>query len=158
VVANHWEQGGAGAVDLARAVVEASDHSAASGTSMFRFLYEDLLPLKDKVEVVAKKVYGAAGVEFTDEASADLDRYQELGFGQLPVCIAKTQYSLSADAGLKGAPTGFTIPVREVRLSAGAGFVLVLCGAIQTMPGLPTRPAYYDIDVDVETGKVIGLM
>lgn len=164
VIANHWEEGGKGALDLARAVVAASDQAVSVGQSGdgkvggFRQLYEDSLPLKDKVRAVATKVYGAAGVEFSDEASEQLDKYQEGGFGNFPVCIAKTQYSLSTNAELKGAPTGFTIPVREVRLSAGAGFVLVICGTIQTMPGLPTRPAYYDIDIDTSTGKVIGLM
>jgi formyltetrahydrofolate synthetase len=156
VVANHWEEGGAGAEALAHAVVKASDAGREADT--FQQLYESDATLKKKIEVVATKVYGASGVDFSDEASAALDKYQKLGFGQLPVCIAKTQYSLSADAGLKGAPTGFTVPVREVRLSAGAGFVLVLCGTIQTMPGLSTRPAYYDIDIDTKTGKVIGLM
>lgn len=152
VVSNHWEEGGEGALELAEAVKE-----AASAPSNFKFLYNDDESLKSKIEIVATKVYGADGVDFSDEASAALDKYQSLGFGKLPVCIAKTQYSLSADAALKGAPTGFRIPVREVRLSAGAGFVLVLTGTIQTMPGLPTRPAYYDIDID-ETGKVVGLM
>jgi formate--tetrahydrofolate ligase len=156
VVANHWEEGGKGAVDLARAVVAASD--AAAGGDGFRLLYEDDMPLKAKIMAVATRVYGAEGVEFSDKALAALDKYQKLGFGRLPVCIAKTQYSLSADAALKGAPTGFTVPVREVRLCAGAGFILVLCGTIETMPGLPTRPAYYDIDIDTKTGQVIGLM
>lgn len=158
VVSNHWEEGGKGAVPLAEAVVAAVEDAKASGGSTFKFLYEDDVPLKQKIETVATQVYGADGVSFSEEASRDLDRYQELGFGNMPVCIAKTQYSLSTDADKKGAPTGFTVPVREVRLSAGAGFVLVICGTIQTMPGLPTRPAYYDIDVDCETGKVVGLM
>lgn len=160
VVANHWEEGSKGAEALALAVVAAADADAAAsgGSSGFRQLYENDVPLKDKVRAVATKVYGASGVEFSDEASAKLDKYQNSGYGHMPVCIAKTQYSLSADAALKGAPSGFTIPVREVRLSAGAGFVLVICGTITTMPGLPTRPAYYDIDIDTETGKVVGLM
>lgn len=159
VVSNHWEEGGKGAIELAKAVVSAT----VSGTDQqdpggFRYLYDDDVALKQKVEIVAKKVYGARGVDFSDEASAALERYQSLGFGRYPVCIAKTQYSLSADPELKGAPIDFTLPVREVRLSAGAGFVVVLCGTIQTMPGLPTRPAYYDIDIDPKTGTVVGLM
>lgn len=159
VVANHWEEGGPGAVALAQAVVSATaSHANGAHESNFHFLYEDDVPLREKVELIAKKVYGASGVEFSEAAASSLDRYEKFGFGKFPVCIAKTQYSLSADPELKGAPTDFKIPVREVRLSAGAGFVVVLCGAIQTMPGLPTRPAYYDIDIDPETGRVVGLM
>lgn len=153
VVANHWAEGGAGAVKLAEAVVRAGE---AGGR--FRFLYEDDATLREKVRTVAVEAYGAKEVEFAEEAGKVIDRLQEDGFGGLPVCIAKTQYSLSADPAATGAPTGFALPVREVRLSAGAGFVLVICGKVQTMPGLPTRPAYYDIDLDMETGRVIGLM
>lgn len=153
VVSDHWARGGLGAVALGEAVVRASKMQ-----SEFRLLYEDELPLKDKIRTVATKVYGASEVEFSEIAARELTKLTDGGFGNLPVCIAKTQYSLSADAALKGAPVGFTLPVREVRLSAGAGFVVVLCGAIQTMPGLPTRPAYFDIDVDVESGRIIGLM
>lgn len=156
VVSNHWEQGGQGAVDLGRALVKATLHSEAQNS--FRFLYEDEVPLKEKIETVAKRVYGADDVEFSDEAAKGLAMFEEKGYGSMPVCIAKTQYSLSADANLKGAPTGFTLPVREVRLSAGAGFVLAICGTIQTMPGLPTKPAFYNIDIDTKTGKVVGLM
>jgi formyltetrahydrofolate synthetase len=157
VVSNHWEEGGVGAIQLAHAVIAASE-SAVTQPSAFNFLYSDDLPLTEKIKVVADKVYGAAGVDFSEAALKDLGRYQEAGFGHFPVCIAKTQYSLSADPELKNAPSGFSIPVREVRLSAGAGFVLVVCGTIQTMPGLPTRPAYFDIDVDTTSGRVIGLM
>lgn len=153
VVANHWEEGGKGAVALGEALVRATE-----GEREFRMLYGDDMPLVEKIRTVATKVYGASDVEFSDEASAKLKTYESKGFGSMPVCIAKTQYSLSADANLKGAPEGFTLPVREVRLSAGAGFVLAICGTIQTMPGLPTKPAYYDIDIDTDTGKIIGLM
>lgn len=156
VVSNHWEEGGRGAIDLGKALVKATSHSHAQ--SSFRFLYEEKVPLKEKIEIVASKVYGADAVEFSNEAAKGLAMYEEKGFGSMPVCIAKTQYSLSADANLKGAPTGFTLPVREVRLSAGAGFVLAICGTVQTMPGLPTKPAFYNIDVDTKTGKVVGLM
>ncbi len=153
VVSDHWAKGGAGAVKLGEAVVAASKAKAE-----FRLLYEDGVSLCDKIRKVAIDVYGASEVEFSEAASTELDALSKAGFGHLPVCIAKTQYSLSADAALKGAPVGFTLPVREVRLSAGAGFVVILCGTIQTMPGLPTRPAYYDVDVDVESGRIIGLM
>jgi len=154
VVSDHWAQGGAGAVPLAEAVVRACEEGRKREC---RLLYDDELSLKEKIRTVATRVYGGDGVEYSDEAESQLSDIERNGFGALPVCIAKTQYSLSADASLKGSPTGFTIPVREVRLSAGAGFVVILCGTIQTMPGLPTRPAYYELDVDVETGRIIGL-
>lgn len=154
VVSNHWEEGGKGAIELAKSVVRASREPLKN----FGFLYSDETPLREKIEIVARDVYGADCVEYSDEAASNLAMYEKNGFGSAPICIAKTQYSLSADAELKGSPTGFSIPVREVRLSAGAGFVLVICGTIQTMPGLPTRPAYYDIDLDPESGRIIGLM
>lgn len=153
VIANHWEEGGRGAVSLGEALVRATKEK-----NNFRMLYQDDMPLAKKIETIATKVYGASRVEFSTDASDKLELYEKNGFGSMPVCIAKTQYSLSADANIKGAPVGFALPVREVRLSAGAGFVLAICGAIQTMPGLPTKPAYYDIDLDPLTGKVIGLM
>lgn len=156
VVSNHWEEGGRGAVDLGQALIDAT--ASPTVADSFRYLYDDNVPLREKIEIVATQVYGADGVEFSEEAARKLDMYQDKGYGSMPICIAKTQYSLSADASLKGAPTGFSLPVREVRLSAGAGFVLAICGTIQTMPGLPTKPAYYNIDIDLETGKIIGLM
>lgn len=154
VVSNHWEEGGKGATDLGEALISATSEAK----SAFRYLYNDEMPLREKIETIATKVYGAGGVEFSDEAARRLEMYEAKRYGKMPICIAKTQYSLSADANLKGAPKGFMLPVREVRLSAGAGFVLAICGTIQTMPGLPTRPAYYNIDVDLETGKIVGLM
>ena len=102
-------------------------------------------------------VYGAADVTFSAEAERDLERFEKSGFGHLPICMAKTQYSLSHDAGLLGRPTGFTVPVISVRASIGAGFIYLLCGPILTMPGLPVRPAFYDIDIDPKTGKISGL-
>lgn len=111
---------------------------------------------QDKIEAIARS-YGAAGVSYTPEAEAALARCDAMGLSGLPVCMAKTQYSFSSDASAKGAPEGFTLPVRDVRASAGAGFVYPLVGAMVTMPGLPTRPCFYDIDLDVETGRVIGL-
>lgn len=157
VVASHWASAGAGAVDLGKALVQAIENDVHGGNG-FRFLYGDDMGLVEKIETVAKKVYGAEGVDIEAEALSKLRLYESKGFGYMPICVAKTQYSLSADPELKGAPTGFRLPVREVRLSAGAGFVLVICGTIQTMPGLPTRPAYYDVDIDCDSGKVIGLM
>ena len=155
VVSNHWEEGGKGAVELGKAVMRAAQEKSNAN---FRFLYDNSESLCDKIHKVAKTVYGASDVELSDQARASLKSFEDQGFRSLPICIAKTQYSLSADMALKGAPEGFTLPVREVRLSAGAGFVVVICGTIQTMPGLPTRPAYYEIDIDPDTGKVLGLM
>ncbi len=152
VVSRHWALGGEGAVDLARAVMR-----AAQQPKQFRFLYDLAMPLKDKIEVIAREVYGAEGVDFDPEAEAKLEAYERLGYGNLPVCIAKTHLSLSHDPERKGVPRGFRLPIRDVRLSAGAGFVYPLAGPIRTMPGLPTRPAYMDVEVDLETGRVIGL-
>lgn len=160
VTAEHWSRGGAGAVDLARAVERAcaeAKRAQASGEDKFRFLYGLELSIKDKIDTVARKMYGADGVTYSDEAEAQIRRYEELGFDRLPVCMAKTHLSLSADPTLKGVPTGFTVPVREVRASIGAGFLFPLCGTMSTMPGLPTRPAFLDIDLDLETGRVLGL-
>jgi formyltetrahydrofolate synthetase len=151
VVSRHWEQGGAGAVDLARAV-----ERAAAGPRCFTCLYPPELGLAEKIETVAREIYGAEGVDFGEGIRAALETLEDQGFGEFPVCMAKTQYSLSHDPALKGAPKGWRLPVREVRLAAGAGFVYPICGEISTMPGLPSRPAFLDIDVDDE-GKVRGL-
>ena len=152
VVSDHWAQGGAGALDLARAVVEACERP-----SDFRYLYSLDASIKEKIETIATKMYGAAGVEYSPQAEEQIDRYTRNGFDGLPICMAKTHLSLSHDPALKGAPTGFTVPVREVRASVGAGFLYPLLGTMSTMPGLPTRPAFYDIDLDPETGRVVGL-
>ncbi|MFW5884255.1 MAG: formate--tetrahydrofolate ligase, partial [bacterium] len=151
VVSDHWARGGAGAVDLAKAVVQACERP-----SDFRFLYPLDASIKEKIETIATKMYGAAGVEYSPEAEEEIDRYTRNGFDGLPICMAKTHLSLSHDPALKGAPTGFTVPVREVRASVGAGFLYPLLGTMSTMPGLPTRPAFYDIDLDPETGRVVG--
>ncbi|KPP98010.1 MAG: formate--tetrahydrofolate ligase [Marinobacter sp. HL-58] len=152
VPADHWANGGEGATELAQAVLDQMDE----GKPEIRFLYEDSLPLADKIRTIATRIYHAGGVEFTTAARKQLEEYEKLGFGHLPVCIAKTQYSFSADSSLKGAPSGHTLPVREVRLAAGAGFVVAVCGDIMTMPGLPRRPAALDIALD-DNGLVVGL-
>eukprot|EP00741_Cyanophora_paradoxa_P023229 tig00021579_g22436.t1 len=156
VMADHYAQGGAGAADLGRAVMEACRFSRQAG-SPFQFLYPLELPIKDKIEAICRGIYGADGVEYSPEAEKKIERYTRQGFAGLPICMAKTQYSLSADPNLKGAPTGFKIPVRDIRASVGAGFLYPLCGEMPTIPGLPTRPAYYEIDLDPETGKIVGL-
>jgi len=152
VVTTHWADGGRGAEALAHAVWAAAEEGAPE----FRFLYPDDAPLRDKIEAIATRIYGAAGVEYQPAAAKALKTYEELGFGHLPICMAKTQYSLSHDANLKGRPTGFTLPIREVRLSAGAGFITPLCGEMRTMPGLPSRPGGENIDIDAD-GNIVGL-
>ncbi|WP_446653252.1 formate--tetrahydrofolate ligase [Blastomonas sp.] len=148
----HWAQGGAGAESLAQAVARI----AASGEARFRPLYDDALPLIAKIETVAKRIYRAEGVSATPAVLSQLARWEEAGYGHLPVCMAKTQYSFSADPTLLGAPTGHILPVREVRLSAGAGFVVAICGEIMTMPGLPRVPAAEAIRLD-DRGEIEGL-
>ena len=152
IVSDHWAQGGAGAVELGRAVIQACEEP-----SEFDFLYPLGMSIKEKIETIATRMYGAAGVEYSPEADEQIDRYTRNGFDKLPICMAKTHLSLSHDPELKGAPSGFTVPVREVRASVGAGFLYPLLGSVTTMPGLPTRPAFYDIDLDPETGRVVGL-
>jgi formate--tetrahydrofolate ligase len=150
-VCTHFADGGAGAVDLARAVVEACEEE-----STFTFLYPDEATLKEKIEKVATTIYGAAKVTYSAAANKQLANYEANGFGNLPVCIAKTHLSISSDASLKGAPTGHTVNVREVRASVGAGFVYPICGDMTTMPGLGTAPAASIIDID-ENGEIVGL-
>ncbi len=153
VMSDHWASGGEGAANLAQAVVDACEQE-----SNFEFLYDVNLSIKEKIEIIAKKMYGADGVEFSAEAEEQIEAYTRNGFDKLPMCMAKTHLSLSHDPLLKGAPTGFTVPVREIRASVGAGFLFPLLGKMSTMPGLPTRPAFFDIDIDPDTGKVVGLM
>jgi formyltetrahydrofolate synthetase len=152
VTSNHWAEGGAGAVELGRAVVRACEMP-----SQFRFLYPLDLPIKRKIEAIVREIYGGAGVEYLPAAEKKIDLYTRLGFDKMPICMAKTHLSLSHDANLKGAPTGFIVPIRDVRASVGAGFLYPLLGTMSTMPGLSTRPGYYDVDLDSETGQVIGL-
>jgi formate--tetrahydrofolate ligase len=150
-VCSHFADGGRGAAELAEAVAE-----AAQEPSGFRLLYPDEASLREKIETIAVQVYGADGVDYDLAASRQLDGYQRNGFGRLPVCIAKTHLSISSDPTLKGAPTGWRLPVREVRASVGAGFVYPICGDMRTMPGLPMHPAVHRIDLD-EHGQVVGL-
>ena len=152
VVARHWAEGGEGAVDLAKAVIE-----AAEKPSNFRFLYPLEATIKEKIDTICREIYGADGVEFLPEAEARIELYTRLGFDKLPICMAKTHLSLSHDPALKGVPKGFTVPVRDIRASVGAGFLFPLVGKMRTLPGLPTRPAFYDVDLELETGRVVGL-
>jgi formate--tetrahydrofolate ligase len=154
VICRHWAEGGAGAEALARAVAAICD--AAPTPSAFRPLYDLDQPLADKITAVATGIYRAAGISLTPRARRDLARFEAAGWGGLPVCIAKTPYSFSADPSLLGAPTGHTLPVREVRLSAGAGFVVAICGDVMTMPGLPRKPAASSIRLDA-AGRIDGL-
>ncbi len=151
VPADHWMRGGEGAIGLAEAV-----RHGCQERSDFHLLYPVDASLREKIETIAVQVYGAAGVEYASLASRQLDRYEANGFRELPICMAKTHLSLSHEPSLKGVPKGFTLPVREVRVSAGAGFVYPLCGEMRTMPGLPSQPAFLGIDLD-EDGNVNGL-
>jgi formyltetrahydrofolate synthetase len=152
VVSTHWMDGGAGSAKLAEAVV-----AACEKPSNFEFLYPLDWSIKKKIETIAKEIYGADGVSFEPLAEEQIATYEKAGFGNLPICMAKTHLSLSHDPLLKGVPTGFTVPVREVRASAGAGFIYPLIGKMSTMPGLATYPAYMKIDIDTDTGRIIGL-
>lgn len=146
-----WAKGGEGGIELAKEVIR-----IAAQPNDFRLVYHDRMPLKEKIMTIAREIYGADGVDFLPAALKELDRLTALGYGSLPVCIAKTQYSFSDDPQLVGRPTGFKITVREVRLSAGAGFVVAITGDIMTMPGLPKVPAAEKIDID-ENGRITGL-
>ena len=152
VMSSHWMDGGAGSVALGEAVM-----AAANKPSDFKFLYPLDLSIKEKIETIVREIYGGAGVEYSEEAEAKIALYERVGFDKLPMCMAKTHLSLSHDPNLKGAPEGFVVPVRDIRASVGAGFLFPLLGEMSTMPGLPTRPVFYDVDLDLETGKVLGL-
>ena len=151
-VSTHWADGGAGAEQLAAAVVKASDQRAN-----FTYLYELSWPIRKKIETIATKMYGAGGVKFVPEAERQMELAETLGFGQLPVCMAKTPLSLSHDPALKGKPTGFIVPVKELRILAGAGFVTAVCSGIQLMSGLPKKPAGERIDLDPTSGAIVGI-
>jgi len=152
IEANHWADGGKGAIELAEAVVDLVENHEND----FHYLYEDDMPLWDKVKTVAQKIYGADDIEGDQKLRDSFTALETAGYGNLPICMAKTQYSFSTDPALKGRPTGFNIPLREVRLSAGAGFIVVLAGDVMTMPGLPKKPAAEVIDIN-EDGQIVGL-
>ena len=152
VACTHWMNGGKGAKELGEVVMDACKQK-----SNFEFLYPLDMSIKQKIETIATKVYGASGVDYSPEAEAKIELYTKLGFSELPICMAKTHLSLSHDATLKGRPSGFRLPIRDIRASVGAGFLYPLCGTMRTMPGLPTRPVFYDVDLDLKTGKVLGL-
>ena len=151
-VSTHWADGGKGAEQLAAAVVKASERPAH-----FKHLYELSWPIRKKIETIATRMYGAAGVTFEPEAERQIETAEALGYGGLPICMAKTPLSLSHDPTLKGKPTGFTVPIKELRILAGAGFVTAVCSGIQLMPGLPKKPAGERIDLDPTSGKIVGL-
>lgn len=152
VLTDHWAKGGQGAMELAEAVVDVCEKPGR-----FDFLYPLEWTIKQKIEKIAFDIYGAGEVTYEPLAEKQIIRYQSLGFGNLPICMAKTHLSISHDPTLKGRPTGFSVPIREVRLSAGAGFIYPLLGTMRTMPGLPSKPALMNVDFDFETGKIVGL-
>jgi formate--tetrahydrofolate ligase len=152
ILARHWAEGGKGAQEVARAVVDIIDNKPAD----FKYVYEESAPLWEKMKAIATKIYGASDITADSKVRAQIKKLQEGGYGHYPVCVAKTQYSFSTDPQLRGAPSGHVINVREVRLAAGAEFVVMVCGDIMTMPGLPKVPSADKIDLDA-TGKVVGL-
>jgi len=152
VVSEVWAKGGAGGAKLAEAVVKACEKP-----SQFHFLYPDDWSIKQKIEHICKEIYRADGADYTAEAEAKIELFTKYGFDKLPMCMAKTHLSFTHDAAIKGAPRGWRMPIRDVRASVGAGFLYPLCGQMRTMPGLPSRPAFVDVDLDLATGKVKGL-
>ena len=151
-MADHWAEGGKGAADVARAVVKVVE----AGKSDMKLLYPDDMPLAEKIRTIAKEIYRARDISADKAVRDQLEAFEKLGYGKAPVCIAKTQYSFSTNPDLKGAPTDHTVAVREVRLSAGAEFVVVVCGDVMTMPGLPSVPAANSIDIGPD-GRIVGL-
>jgi formate--tetrahydrofolate ligase len=147
-----FNEGGKGGEELAQSLLKLLENENTN----YHSLYEWKQPLVKKIEIIAREIYGASGVAFSKEAESAVKRYEELGYGELPICMAKTQYSFSDDPVKLGRPTGFVLNIKEVRLSAGAGFVVALAGTIMTMPGLPKKPAAVDIDID-ENGLITGL-
>jgi len=152
VIADHWARGSEGAAELAHAVVKLAE----SGRAEFRFLYPDEMPLRDKIKTIAQKIYRARDIAADKPVEDRLTELQKAGFGHFPVCIAKTQYSFTTDPNAKGAPDDHVLAVREIRLSAGAEFIVAVCGEIMTMPGLPRVPAANSIDL-TEDGRITGL-
>jgi formyltetrahydrofolate synthetase len=151
VISEVYAKGGEGGAAFAKALVKACDQP-----QKFKFTYELDQPIKKKIEAVARNIYGAAGVDYSPEASKRIKSFEEAGFGKLPICMAKTQYSFSHDASLLGAPEGFTLPIKDARLSAGAGFIYLICGDMMTMPGLSKTPGGENIDIDKD-GNIIGM-
>ncbi len=151
-VSTVWADGGAGGVELAQAVMKACEKP-----SNFRFLYPDNISIKEKIEIIATEIYRADAVSYTPEAEEKIKLFTNMGLSHLPLCMAKTHLSFTHDPTLKGAPRGWTLPVTDIRASVGAGFLYPLCGTMRTMPGLPTRPAFTDVDLDLATGRVVGL-
>jgi formyltetrahydrofolate synthetase len=149
-----WAKGGEGGAELAEAVVSACEKS---DPKKFKFLYPDEMSIKEKIETIAREIYRADEVTYTPEAEARIKLFTNMGLSHLPLCMAKTHLSFTHDWNIKGAPRGWTLPITDVRASVGAGFLFPLCGTMRTMPGLPTRPVFTDIDIDPETGKVLGL-
>ena len=147
-----WGKGGEGGMELAAEVIRLAEESSAD----FNFSYDETIGIKEKIETIVTKIYGGKGVEYSKAALREIAQLEELGYGKLPVCMAKTQYSFSDDPGLLGAPSDFTVSISKVKVSAGAGFVVVLTGEIMTMPGLPKVPAAEKIDVDA-SGRISGL-
>jgi methylenetetrahydrofolate dehydrogenase (NADP+)/methenyltetrahydrofolate cyclohydrolase/formyltetrahydrofolate synthetase len=152
VVSTVWADGGAGGADLAKAVMKACEKP-----SQFRFLYPDDVSIKEKIETVATEIYRAGNVTYTPETEAKIALFTKMGLSHLPLCMAKTHLSFTHDPAVKGAPRDWTLPITDIRASVGAGFLYPLCGTMRTMPGLPTRPAFTDVDIDLETGRVLGL-
>ena len=152
-VCKHWEKGGEGTKDLAKNVVEICNNNNKNN---FKYLYPEDITLLKKIEIIAKEMYGASGIEVEENLVDQMKKIENNGFGKLPICIAKTQYSFSTDPKLKGAPSGHTLPIREIRLSSGAEFVVVICGSIMTMPGLPKIPAADSIKLN-KKGEIEGL-
>jgi len=152
VLSEVWAKGGEGGAALAEAVVKACEKP-----NNFHFLYEDEMSIKEKIETIAREIYRADGVDYTPEAEAKIKLFTNMGLAHLPLCMAKTHLSFTHNPALKGTPRDWRLPITDVRASVGAGFIFPLCGTMKTMPGLPTRPVFTDIDIDVKTGKVLGL-
>lgn len=155
VLCTHWADGGAGAKDLAESIIKAC--ATTKEENKFDFLYPSDLSIEEKMETIAKEIYGADGLEISEEAKKQMELYTKNGWDKLPICMAKTHLSMTSDPNKKGIHTGFKIPIKKIRASVGAGFLYPLCGEIMTIPGLPTRPGFYDVDIDMETGKIVGL-
>jgi formate--tetrahydrofolate ligase len=151
-ISTHHADGGKGSEELARAVVR-----AAAQVSSFSQLYDETWPIKKKIETIATRMYGASGVSFEAQAERQIELAKQLGYDRFPICMAKTPLSLSHDPALKGRPSGFTLPIKDVRFLAGAGFLTAICSGIQLMPGLPKKPAGERIGIDPETGEIVGL-